>query len=213
MCLVLLNMHMFSWGLVLITSLSLRYVITCALFHFPVSCRLNMSYKTCCTVVGYFLPMMRIQTLVLFLTTNPIWSGVVVFLVRLISLFPISWMCLVLLNMHMFSWGLVLITSLSLRYVITCALFHFPVSCRLNMSYKTCCTVVGYFLPMMRIQTLVLFLYGNELFHGLSFVYWEIYDMLLCSRYFFTTPMGVPLGGKFTPTSNISYLMKGWSER
>ena len=37
--------------------------------------------------------------------------------------------------------------------------------------------------------------------------------MLLCSNYWATVPIVVPLGGKVTVTSNISSLMKGLFER
>ena len=37
--------------------------------------------------------------------------------------------------------------------------------------------------------------------------------MLLCSQYWATMPIGVPLGRKFTVDLNISYFMKGLSER
>ena len=185
------------------------------------------------------------------LTTSPILSGAGGFFVRIINLFPMAWMCIIWLNMHIFSWILVLIISLSLQDVITCTLLqftyswwldmdykncwnvvvsflkmslslravmtwtllHFPVSCWIDMASKKCWTVFGYFLPMIRIQTLFLFLSGNAWFHGLLFFDWEIYYMFWCSQYFATMPIGVPLGGKFTLTSNIPYLMEGWSER
>ena len=54
----------------MIMSLSLRAVITCILFHFPVNFWIDMASKNCWTVVGSFLLIMRIQTLVLFLTVN-----------------------------------------------------------------------------------------------------------------------------------------------
>ena len=147
------------------------------------------------------------------LNTSPILSGVTGFLGILISLFPMAFMCLIWLNMHLFYWILVLIMYLSLQAVMTCTMLHFTVICWLGMSYKTCCTVVDYYLPMMRIQTLVLFLSWNALFKGMLFVDWEIYDMLWCSQYCVTIQMGVPLGGKLKFTSNISSLMKGWYER
>ena len=116
---------------------------------------------------------------------------------RLSIFFPMAWMCLIWFNMHLFS----------------CTLLHFPVSFWLEMDSKTCWTFVGSFLTIMRIQTLVLFLYGNELFYGLLFVDWWIYDTLWCSWYFVKIPIGAPLGGKLTLASNISSLMKGLSER
>ena len=83
----------------------------------------------------------------------------------------------------------------------------------LDIAFRTCWTVVDYFMPILSIQTLVLFLSGKEWFHGMLFVYWDIYDILLCPQYCATIPIVVPLGGKLTLTSNISYLMKGWCER
>ena len=77
-------------------------------------------------------------------------------------------MCLIWFNMHLFPWILVLMMSLSLRAVIPCTLFHFPVSFWLEMAYRTWCADVGSFMPILRIQTLVLFLAGNEWLHGLT---------------------------------------------
>ena len=104
-----------------------------------------------------------------------IWYGVGVFLGRLISLFPMAYMCLIWLNIHLFSWILVPMMSLSLQAVKTCTLLHFTVSCWLEMSSITCWTVVCYFLLIINIQTLVLFLDGYTRLHGLLFYYWEIY--------------------------------------
>ena len=103
--------------------------------------------------------------------------------------------------------------SLSLRSVVKFTLLHFPVSCWLEMGYITWWTVVGSFLTILSIQTFILFLAGNTWFHGLLFFDWEIYYMLWCSQYCDKIQMGVPLGEKLTLTSNISYLMKVWSER
>ena len=114
--------------------------------------------------------------------------------------------------LYLFYWRLVLMMSLSLRSGMIFILFQFPVSWWLDMAYKTCLTVVGSFLPILRIQTLVLILAG--LLYGILFSDWEIYyDMLWCSQYCVTISMGVPLGGKLKLTSNISHLIKGWSER
>ena len=77
------------------------------------------------------------------------------------------------------------------------------------MDFKTFWAVVGYFLPILRIQKIVLFLAGNSLFHGLLFFDWVVYDIFWCSKYCATMPMGMPLGGKLALTSNISSLMKG----
>ena len=101
-----------------------------------------------------------------------IWYGVGVFLGRLISLFPMAYMCLIWLNIHLFSWILVPMMSLSLQAVKTCTLLHFTVSCWLEMSSKTCWNAVAYFLKMLSIQELLLFLTGNEWFHGLLLSYW-----------------------------------------
>ena len=78
---------------------------------------------------------------------------------------------------------------------------------------KTVCTDIGYFLPMLRIQKSVLFLAVNTWFRGMLFSDWYMYDMLCCSQYCVIIPMGVPLGGKLTLPSDISYLIKVWSER
>ena len=147
------------------------------------------------------------------LNKSPIWSGVGGFVERLISLFRMSCMCLIWLNINLFYRRLFLMMSLSLRAVMTCTLLYFPVSFWLDMASKTCWTDVGSFLPIMRIQTLVMFLSGNASFYGLLFYHWEIYDMLWCSQYYVTIKLGVPLGGKSTLPSNILYLIKGWSKR
>ena len=102
---------------------------------------------------------------------------------------------------------------LSMRDVIKWTLLNFPVSCWIDISDRTCCTVVGYFLLMTRIKTLVLFISWKEWFHGLLFLEWEIYDILLCSQYFASIPIGVYPFGKLTLDSNIQPFMKGWSER
>ena len=137
------------------------------------------------------------------LTTSPIWSGVGGFVGIMIIFSPMDWMCMIWFNMHLFSWRLVLIMSLSLRDVMACTLLHFNVICRINMYSKTCWAVVGYFLPTLRIQTVVLFLYVNACLYGIVFFDWEIYDMMWYSQYCVTMPMGVPLGGKLILTSNI----------
>ena len=67
-----------------------------------------------------------------------------------------SYMCLIWFNMHLFCLRLVLIIPLSLWDVMKCTLLHFPVSFWLEMAYKSFWTVVGSFMPMLRIQTLVL---------------------------------------------------------
>ena len=122
-------------------------------------------------------------------------------------------MCLVLLNIHIFSWRLVLMISLSLKVVMTCTLLRFPVSFWIDIYSKNVCAVVGSFMPIIRIQTLVLFIAVNLWFRGMWFSDWEMYDMLWWSQYCVTITMVVHLGGKFTLASNISYLIKGWSER
>ena len=103
---------------------------------------------------------------------------------------------MVWLNVHLFSWILVLTIFLSLWSVMTFSLLHFPVSWWLYMASKTCWNIVGSFLKILKIQTLVLFLSGCAWFHGLLFVDWDIYEMLWCSQYCATIPMGVPLREK-----------------
>ena len=147
------------------------------------------------------------------LTTSPIWSGVGGFLGRRISLLPTAWMCLIWLNMHLFPWILVLIMSLSPRDMMTRTLLYFTVSCWLDMASKTFWNVVDYFLPITRIQTVVLFRSGISWLHGVLFVDREVYDMLWGLQYCATVPMGVPISRKLMLTSNISYLTKIWSER
>ena len=146
------------------------------------------------------------------MTKSSIWSGVGGFVVKLISLYPISWSCLIWLNMNLFSWRLVLIMFLSLRDVMTCTLLYFYFNIWLEMASKTCWNVFGTFMLILSIQSLVLFLSGNTWSHGLLFSDWEIYDMLWCSQYCVLMPMEVHLSGNFTLTSDISYLIKGWSE-
>ena len=137
------------------------------------------------------------------------WS----FLGILISLFHISWMRLIWFNIDLFPWIFVLKMFLSLCAVMTWDLLNFPVSCWLDISSRTCWNVVGSFLPILSIQTLVLFCSVKLWFRGIFFVYWVIYDMLWCSHYCEKMPIWLPLGGKLTFTSDIPSLMKGWSER
>ena len=146
-------------------------------------------------------------------TKSPIWSGVVDFLFRLISLFLVAFMCLIWFNIHISYWRLLPMMSLSLREVITCTLLHFPVSWWLDMAYRTWCADVGSFLPMLRIQPFVLFISGNAWFHGMLFSDWEMYDMLWCSQYCVVISMGALLDGKSTLPPNTISLIKGWYER
>ena len=108
------------------------------------------------------------------LTTSPIWSGVGVFLVRIMIFSPIAWMFIILINIDMFYWRIFLTMFLSLRDVMTWILLNFPVRCWLDISSMNCGTVVGYFLPIMRIHTLVLFISGKERLQGILFVDWDI---------------------------------------
>ena len=89
-----------------------------------------------------------------------------------------------------------LMMYLSLRAVMICTLFIFPVSFWLDMDYRNWRADVGSFLPMLRIQTFVLSLSGNAWFHGMLFFYWEMYDMLWCSQYCVMISIGAPLGEK-----------------
>ena len=112
------------------------------------------------------------------LNTSPIWSGIGGFLWRLLSLLPISWMSLILLNMHIFYWIFVPIMFLSLQDVMKCTLLYFSVRCWLEIASKTCWTGVGSFMQILKIQKLVLFLAWNAWFRGVLFIYWEKYVML-----------------------------------
>ena len=134
---------------------------------------------------------------------STIWYDVGGFVGRLISLLPISWIFMIWLNMDLFYWRFVLAIFLYLRAVIAWTLLYFPVSCWLDISSRTYWNVVGYFLPMLSIQKLVLFLDGKVLLHGLLFVDWEIYDMLWYSQYCVTIAIGVHTGGKLTWTSKV----------
>ena len=145
--------------------------------------------------------------------TSPIWFGVGVFLGRLIGLFNIDCMCLILLNIDIFYWIFFPTIFFSLRSVMTWNMLHFPDSFWLDISSITCWKIIGYFITMLGIQKLVLFLDGKSCFHGLLFIDWEIYDMLWCSLYCATIPIGVRISGKSNLTSNISPFMKVWSER
>ena len=137
------------------------------------------------------------------LTTSPIWSSVGGFVGRLINLFLMDCMCVILLNMNRFDWRLVLMMSLDMQEMMTCTLLHFTVSFWIDMASKTYWNDVGSFLPMLRIQTLVLYLAVHTWFYVLLFSDWEMYDMLWCSQYCVTMQMGVPLDGKLTLPSKI----------
>ena len=69
---------------------------------------------------------------------------------------------------------------LSLWYVMTLILLHLPLSCWPDTASMTCFTVIDYFLPMTRIQTLVLCIKGKAWFHGMLSFEWEIEVMLWC---------------------------------
>ena len=94
------------------------------------------------------------------------------FVVRLISLFTIYWMCIIWLKMDLFSSFFVKI-FLTLHDTMAWSLLHLPVICWLEMSSMTCCTVFGYFLPMFKIHKLVQIFAGDFRFHGLLFFDWE----------------------------------------
>ena len=75
--------------------------------------------------------------------------------------------------------------------------------CWLEMDSMTCGNVVGYFIPMAIIHTLVIFIAGKSRFHGILFVDWDTYDTLWCSEYWSTIKIGLPLGVK--NDSNLRY--------
>ena len=81
---------------------------------------------------------------------------------------------------------MVLTIFLSLWDMMMWTFLHFIFSYWLEMAYKTCCTFVGYFLTMLRIQKLFLSLAGMVWFHGILIFDWEIYDMLWWTQYFST---------------------------
>ena len=117
------------------------------------------------------------------------------------------------LNMDLFYWRFFLTMFLYLQDMMTWTLLHFIFTYWLDISSRMFWNIVGYFLPILRIKKIVvLFLASKALFHGLLLVDWEIYDILFCSKYCDTIQIWLSLGGKITRTSNISYLMKGWSE-
>ena len=60
-------------------------------------------------------------------TKFPIWYGVGGFLVRLISLLPIVWMCIIWLKVDMFPWRLFFTVFLCLRSVMTWIILHVTV--------------------------------------------------------------------------------------
>ena len=92
------------------------------------------------------------------LITPPIWSGVGGFIVGMISLFPISFMCLIRSNIDMLYWIFVINILLSLWAVIAWTLLRFPVSCWIDTDSIICWDVVGYLLPMISIHKLDLFI-------------------------------------------------------
>ena len=100
------------------------------------------------------------------------------FLVRLIRLFPIYLMCLILLKINLSYWWFFLKIFFSLCAIIRWIIFHLPVvyllynSTQRKESSMTCCNVVGSFLHMFMIHTLVIFLAGNTRFCGMLYVDW-----------------------------------------
>ena len=92
-------------------------------------------------------------------------------------------------------------------------LLHIPVSCWLYLCSRTFWNVIGSFIQMLRIHAFVMFCAVKARFQRLLFVEWNIYDMLRCSYYCVTIPIGLTIGRKLKVTLNVSSLMKGWSER
>ena len=171
MCLIWLNIDLFYWIFVLTMFLYIRAVITWTLLHFPVSCWIDIASRTCWTVVGSFLPMLRIHKFVLFLAGKARFQGLFFLMGYIwhVAMFTVlcndanrstSW-CLIWLNTDLFYWRIVLTMFLSIRAVITWTLLHFTVSCWLDIASRTFWTVVGSFLQMLRIYKFVLFLAGK----------------------------------------------------
>ena len=82
------------------------------------------------------------------------WSSAGWFLERLMSSPPIDWLCLILIEMDIFSWRYNLRILLSLHDVMTWILMHLPMIYWFYMDAMNCCTVVGSCLTTMRIHTL-----------------------------------------------------------
>ena len=93
-------------------------------------------------------------------TIFPIWYVVGVFVVIIISLLFISWMCIIWLKIDIFPWRFVLTICLSLWDVMIWILSYFTVSYLLDIASMTCCMVVGYFFPILSTHTLVIFISG-----------------------------------------------------
>ena len=104
-------------------------------------------------------------------TTSPMWSGVKRYAGRLISLFQIACMCLILLNIDIFLGGFssIYFTPFRLWWCGPCYILLYIFDWR-----QTCCSVVGYFIPIMRIQTLVVFIIYNDMFRGILLFDWEM---------------------------------------
>ena len=77
-------------------------------------------------------------------------------------MFLISLIWIIWLNIDIFSWIFFFTVLLSLEDVMTWTLLNFTVSCSLDIYSINFCTVVGSFIPLMRIHTLVLFLAGQS---------------------------------------------------
>ena len=103
-------------------------------------------------------------------TTSPMWYGAGGFFGRLIRLLLIACMYLIWLKFDIFYWRFFSQDNLSLRAVTTLTFLHLPAICWLDTASTNCCTVVIYCIPMMVIQTLVIFLAGNALFHVLFYL-------------------------------------------
>ena len=97
------------------------------------------------------------------MTILSIWSGVGGFVGRLISLFPIAWMCLIWFNIDLFYWIFVLTMLLYLRDAVTWTLLHFPFSCWIDIAYIT-------------FWTFFLLFFFNDKYTYISIVYlWTIF--------------------------------------
>ena len=69
--------------------------------------------------------------------------------------------------------GVVIKIILFLRDVMMWTLVRLAVICWMYTASMTCFSVVEYFIPMLIILTLVIFLSGNFLLHGLLLFYWD----------------------------------------
>ena len=148
------------------------------------------------------------------LTTSTILYVFGCFVWGLIILLPMVCMCLIWLNMHIFSWRLVLIIFLSLRVVITCTLFYFSVSCWLDIAYRTCWNDVGFFSDNYEDPDIIpVSIWKFSILWAVIFWLKDVWHVVMLTVLCDNNNGIYPCCKINIPFKYISFLIKRWSER